>query len=55
MARFAGRAALVTGAASGFGAACALAFATEGATVWCTDLAAETHAQALVLDDGYTI
>lgn len=68
MARFAGRAALVTGAASGIGAACALALATDGATVWCTDLAADGaaetarrieaaggRAQALALDDGYTI
>jgi NAD(P)-dependent dehydrogenase (short-subunit alcohol dehydrogenase family) len=45
MARFAGRAALVTGAASGIGAACALALATDGATVWCTDLAAEGAAE----------
>lgn len=41
MARFAGRAALVTGAASGIGAACALSLAADGATVWCTDLAAD--------------
>lgn len=63
MARFAGRAVLVTGAASGIGAACALTLAADGATVWCTDLradgAAETarrievaggHALALALD-----
>lgn len=63
MARFAGRAVLVTGAASGIGAACALTLAADGAIVWCTDLladgAAETarrieaaggHAQALALD-----
>jgi len=61
--QFSGRAALVTGAASGIGAACAIALAGEGATVWCTDLtadgAAETarrvigsggHAHALSLD-----
>jgi NAD(P)-dependent dehydrogenase (short-subunit alcohol dehydrogenase family) len=40
MAQFAGRAALITGAASGIGAACAIALASEGATVWCTDLEA---------------
>jgi NAD(P)-dependent dehydrogenase (short-subunit alcohol dehydrogenase family) len=45
MAQFAGRAALVTGAASGIGAACALALAGEGATVWCTDLAADGAAE----------
>lgn len=63
MSRFAGRAALVTGAASGIGAACAIALAGEGATIWCTDLtakgAAETarrviasggHAHAVALD-----
>ena len=63
MTRFSGRAALVTGAASGIGAACAIALASEGATVWCTDLTAagahETarrvigsggHAHALALD-----
>ncbi len=45
MAQFAGRAALVTGAASGIGAACALVLAGEGATVWCTDLAADGAAE----------
>ncbi len=63
MAQFSGRAALVTGAASGIGSACTLALAAEGAAVWCTDLlasgAAETarrviesggRAEALALD-----
>ena len=38
MSQFAGRAALVTGAGSGIGAACAIALAGHGAMVWCTDL-----------------
>ena len=63
MSRFAGKAALVTGAASGIGAACAIALAVDGATVWCTDLTADGaketarrviasggHAHALALD-----
>lgn len=37
MARFEGCGVLVTGAASGIGAAAARAFATEGARVWCLD------------------
>lgn len=41
MSRFTGRAALVTGAASGIGAACAIQLANEGATVWCSDLTAD--------------
>ncbi len=40
MSQFSGRAALVTGAASGIGSACASLLAAQGATVWCTDLAA---------------
>lgn len=38
MARLTGKVALVTGAARGIGAAIALAFHAEGATVWLTDL-----------------
>ena len=38
MSQFAGRAALVTGAGSGIGAACAIALAGYGAMVWCTDV-----------------
>ena len=45
MAQFSGRAALVTGAASGIGSACATALAVEGATVWCTDLTADGAAE----------
>ena len=45
MSQFAGRAAFITGAASGIGAACAIAFASEGASVWCTDLAASGAAE----------
>lgn len=40
MSQFSGRAAFVTGAASGIGSACAQALAASGATVWCTDLTA---------------
>jgi NAD(P)-dependent dehydrogenase (short-subunit alcohol dehydrogenase family) len=43
MSRFVGRNALVTGAGSGIGAACAVALASEGASVWCADL---NHAAA---------
>jgi len=39
--RLAGKVAIVTGAASGIGAACARLFATEGAAVLCTDLDVE--------------
>ncbi|HYW51922.1 MAG TPA: SDR family NAD(P)-dependent oxidoreductase, partial [Gemmatimonadaceae bacterium] len=45
MAQFSGRAAFVTGAASGIGSACASALAAEGATVWCTDLTADGAAE----------
>ena len=45
MAQFSGRAALVTGAASGIGSACAQALAAEGAAVWCTDLTADGAAE----------
>lgn len=38
MSRLAGRTALITGAASGIGAATALAFAREGASVMCADI-----------------
>jgi 3(or 17)beta-hydroxysteroid dehydrogenase len=38
MSRFSGRTALVTGAGSGIGAACAIALASEGAAVICTDI-----------------
>jgi len=41
MSRLAGRAALITGAASGIGAATAAKFAAEGAAVMCADINAE--------------
>jgi NAD(P)-dependent dehydrogenase (short-subunit alcohol dehydrogenase family) len=55
MARLAGRAALVTGAASGIGAASARALAREGARVGCADLnaeGAEAVAKEIVAADG---
>jgi NAD(P)-dependent dehydrogenase (short-subunit alcohol dehydrogenase family) len=45
MSRLAGKVALVTGAASGIGSACALRFAQEGATVVGLDLAARHDAR----------
>jgi len=41
--RLAGKAAIVTGAASGIGRAAALRFAAEGAAVVCADIAAEEN------------
>lgn len=43
--RLAGKVAIVTGAASGIGAACARLFAAEGAAVLCTDLDVEAGTQ----------
>ena len=50
--RFADRVALVTGAASGIGEACARRLTAEGATVWCTDVAPSVEAVADGLDDA---
>ena len=42
---FAGRTAIVTGAAHGFGRAISLAFATRGAAVWACDVIADELAE----------
>lgn len=53
MGRLDGRVALVTGAASGIGAACAARFAAEGAVVVATDLEAGPEVQSLdVVDEA---
>lgn len=43
--RFAGKVALITGAAGGIGGACALRFAQEGAKIACLDIAQSDNAQ----------
>jgi meso-butanediol dehydrogenase/(S,S)-butanediol dehydrogenase/diacetyl reductase len=48
--RFADRVALITGAASGIGEACARRLTAEGAMVWCTDVAPSVEAVADGLD-----
>ena len=47
--RLVGKVAIVTGAASGIGAACARLFAAEGAAVLCTDLDADAGATAMAI------
>ena len=56
MKRFVGNVAVITGAASGIGQACAVRFAQEGANVACLDLATarneETAAKCRALGVG---